>query len=76
MLIHMHRYQVVEAIELYLSKNLGAKPDFFSVVDVDFQHVELAVDEETGKKTPYRKLFEFDDLCSLVAGIEELPQGD
>lgn len=77
MLIYMHRYQVVEAVELYLSKTLGADTDLFSVVDVDFQRVRLTVDEETGKtNTSDRQLFELDDLCSLVLGIEELPRED
>ena len=73
MLIYMHRYQVVEALEAYLSKSLGANPDLFSVVDVDFQHVKLTFDEATGKpNTSDRQLFELDDLSSLVLGVEEL----
>lgn len=75
MLIYMHRYQVVEAVELYLSKNLGADRELFSVTEVDFEHVKLTVDEATGKtNTSDRQLYELDDLSSLVLNIEELPR--
>mgnify|MGYP003130734609 CR=1 FL=1 len=67
MLIYMHRYEVVEALEAYLSKSLGANPDLFSVVDVDFQHVKLTFDEATGKtNTSDRQLFEFEDLLTDI----------
>ena len=75
MFIHMHRYEVVEAIELYLSKNLGANRELFNVTDVDFEHVKLTIDEATGKtNTSDRQLYELDDLSSLVLNIEELPR--
>lgn len=75
MLVYMHRYEVYEAIALYLSKNLGADRELFNVIDVDYEHVKLTYDEATGKtNTSDRQRFEFDECCSLIFTLEELPR--
>lgn len=77
MFIHMHWYEVIEAMELYLSKNLGADRKLFSVTEVNFEHVKLTIDEATGKtNTSDRQIYELDNLSSLILDIEELPRED
>ncbi len=70
MMIQFGYTDVMEALELYLSKQLGAKADCYEMVDISFEH-SFYTSDENGSTEMKTELLEFGELDCFTVFIQE-----
>ena len=76
MMIQFSYTDVIEALELYLSQQLGAKADCYEMVDISFEHSFFYKPDENGPTEIKTELLEFDELDCFTVLIEEVSNED
>ena len=76
MMIQFGYTDVMEAFELYLSKQLGAKADCYEMSDVCFEHSFFHTSDENGSTEMKTELLEFGELDCFTINIEEVNNED
>lgn len=73
MKVTLFSWDVQEAIEEYIARQLGASTERFDIKEMYFEHQTTTYDKETGKWTTSEpETYVFDDCCELTAHIEEV----
>tara|TARA_R100001163_G_scaffold58804_1_gene47237 strand:- start:528 stop:755 length:228 start_codon:yes stop_codon:yes gene_type:complete len=75
MMIQFGYTDVMEALELYLSKQLGAKANCYEMSDVSFEH-SFFTSDENGSTDMQTELLEFGELDCFTINIEEVNNED
>lgn len=73
MKVTLFSWDVQEAIEEYIARQLGASTERFDTKEMYFENHTSTYDKETGKwTTPEPETHVFDDCCEITIYIEEV----